>query len=70
MTPDDPENWLVDMRSERPEDGKFTTFYKGILLADASEVDYFEEVTPEWKAEHEYVEPEEEVATLEPEEGE
>ena len=67
LQPDDPANWLVDMRSERPEDGKYTDFYKGILLSDAADADNFEEVTPEWKAEHEYKEPEPET---EPEKGE
>ena len=56
LTPDNDNNWLVDIRSKDDED-KYSKFYKGILLANASDVEFYEEVTPEWKQEHEYIEP-------------
>ena len=71
IKPKNPGNWLVDVRSKREKDGKYTDFYHGITLSSPEKDEqYFEEVTPEWKEENEYKEPEPEVATLEPKEGE
>lgn len=47
LTPENPENWIYDTQSD------YTAFYKGILLANAEDMQYYEEVTDEWKREHE-----------------
>ena len=62
LTPTDPENWLCDLDTAYTEEGKtyYSGFYKGIRLAsvDGYESKY-NEVSEEWKAEHEPQEPEE-----------
>lgn len=76
IKPKNPENWLVDTRTKVAEERYwlvftrefYTGFYRGITLSnpDADE-QYFEEVTDEWKNEHEYKEPEQKTETTEQE---
>jgi len=68
LTPTDPNNYLVDWRSEYVQDGNtyYSTIIKGISLEPRELVDdaykaHYDEVTPAWKEEHEpKPEPEEE----------
>ena len=64
LTPTDPENWLCDKETWYEEDGHdyFSGFYKGIRLASVNSATLvrYQECSPEWKAEHEPKEPQEE----------
>lgn len=61
IKPKNPENWLVDVRQQRP-DGLYdeSAFVRGITLANEGEEQYYEEVTNAWKEENQYHEPEQE----------
>lgn len=50
LEPKEKENWLVNLESKT--DGKYTDFYRGILLANEQDTDKYLEVSEEWKNEN------------------